>query len=75
MPNDPLVETLVRARQVLVDLESHLDRAGDASDMNEVGRAWVRAVQLERILCEAMPLGAAGTAETEEAARQASTPK
>ncbi len=71
MPDDPLVETLVRVRKLLVDLEAHLDRAGDANDVSEIGRAWVRAVQVEHLLCAALPPGAAGMAETEEAARQA----
>ena len=45
MPDDPLIETLVGVRKLLVHLEGHLDRAADGKDVSEVGRAWVRAVQ------------------------------
>lgn len=51
-------ETLVRARTLLIDLERHVDRAASERDLGEVGRAWVRATQLERALRALLPEGA-----------------
>jgi hypothetical protein len=48
-------ETLVRARTLLIDLERHIDRASSEHDLAEVGRAWVRATQLERALRALLP--------------------
>lgn len=55
MANDPLNETLVHARSLLIDLERHIDRAAAERDLGEVARAWVRAVQLERGLRSVLP--------------------
>jgi hypothetical protein len=62
MPDDPLEETLLKVRKLLVDLQGHLDRAGDSKDVAEVGRAWVRAVDVERVLREGLPPGATDAA-------------
>lgn len=48
-------DTLARARTLLIDLERHIDRASSERDLAEVGRAWVRATQLERALRELLP--------------------
>ena len=50
-------DTLVRARTLLIDLERHIDRAATERDIAEVGRAWVRAAQLERALRAILPEG------------------
>ena len=55
MTNQPLDETLVRARTLVIDLERHIDRAAAERDLAEVGRAWVRATQLERALRGLLP--------------------
>ena len=61
---DPKVEEGLRgAGQLMVLLAQHLDRAKDAG-MDEIGRAWVRAAHLERLLRELLPPGA-----TDEQAR------
>ncbi len=55
MTSDPLEDALVRARSLLIDLERHLDRAATERDLAEVGRAWVRAAQAERLLRSVLP--------------------
>jgi hypothetical protein len=50
-------DTLARARTLLIDLERHIDRASSEHDLGEVGRAWVRATQLERALRAILPEG------------------
>ena len=50
-------DTLVRARTLVIDLERHIDRAAAERDLAEVGRAWVRATQLERALRALLPEG------------------
>lgn len=55
MADHPMDETLVRARTLLIDLERHVDRAALERDLGEVGRAWVRATQLERALRSLLP--------------------
>ena len=55
MTNQPLDDTLVRARTLVIDLERHIDRAAAEHDLAEVGRAWVRATQLERALRGLLP--------------------
>ncbi|MDQ3996990.1 MAG: hypothetical protein M3303_08215 [Gemmatimonadota bacterium] len=55
MAADPLNDTLVHARSLLIDLERHIDRAAAERDLTEVARAWVRAVQLERGLRAVLP--------------------
>jgi hypothetical protein len=59
-------ETLRRVRALLVDLERHLDRAAEGGDANEVGRAWVRAAQIERALRAVATPEAMAVAEVEE---------
>jgi hypothetical protein len=53
--DDDLHDALVRARTLLVDLERHLDRGDAERDLAEIGRAWVRAAQVERILRSVLP--------------------
>lgn len=55
MPTDPLEDAMLSARKLLVDLGRHLDNAEVARDLGELGRAWVRAAQLERVLRGALP--------------------
>jgi hypothetical protein len=57
MAGHSMDDTLVRARTLLIDLERHIDRASTEHDLAEVGRAWVRATQLERALRELLPDG------------------
>ena len=55
MTADSLGDALVHARSLLVDLERHIDRAASERDLAEVGRAWVRVVQVERLLRDLLP--------------------
>ena len=55
MPGDPLEDALVRVRSLLIDLERHVDRSAAERDLAEVGRAWVRAAQVERLLRSVLP--------------------
>lgn len=55
MATDALEDALVRARSLLIDLERHIDRAAAERDLGEVGRAWVRAAQVERLLRGVLP--------------------
>jgi len=55
MATDALAEALLSARKLLLDLERHLDSAAEQRDLAQVGRAWVRAAQLERVLRDALP--------------------
>jgi hypothetical protein len=55
MAEDPMDDTLVRARSLVIDLERHIDRAATDHDLAEIGRAWVRATQLERALRSLLP--------------------
>ena len=55
MPADSLGDALVRARSLLIDLERHIDRAAAERDLAQVGRAWVRAAQVERLLRSVLP--------------------
>jgi hypothetical protein len=66
-----LVEALLRARKLLVDLERHLDNAAQGTNLAEVGRAWVRAAQIERVLRSVLPPGATEVAEAALAATRA----
>jgi hypothetical protein len=52
---DSMDDTLVRARTLLIDLERHIDRGAADRDLAEIGRAWVRATQLERALRSLLP--------------------
>jgi hypothetical protein len=58
MADNSLDETLTRARTLMIDLQRHIDRAAAERDLAEVGRAWTRAVQLERALRGLLPDGA-----------------
>jgi hypothetical protein len=60
-------DTLVRARTLLVDLERHIDRAAADRDVAEIGRAWVRATQLERALRSLLPDGATSGVDVPDA--------
>ena len=55
MASDPLEDALVRVRSLLIDLERHVDRAAAERDLAQVGRAWVRAAQVERLLRSVLP--------------------
>jgi hypothetical protein len=55
MPADSLEDTLVRVRSLIIDLERHVDRAAAEGDLAQVGRAWERAAQVERLLRSALP--------------------
>lgn len=72
MATDALEEALLSARKLLLDLERHLDSAAERRDLAEVGRAWVRAAQLERVLRGVLPADV--TAETRGAVEAAAKP-
>jgi hypothetical protein len=55
MAPDALEDALTHVRTLLVDLERHLDRAAAERDLSEVGRAWVRAAQVEQALRSVLP--------------------
>ena len=55
MAPDALEDALTHVRTLLVDLERHLDRAAAERDLSEVGRAWVRAAQVEQTLRSVLP--------------------
>lgn len=55
MTANSLEDALVRVRSLLVDLERHVDRAASERDLAQVGRAWVRAAQVERLLRSVLP--------------------
>jgi hypothetical protein len=64
----PLARALSRAGQLMVLLAQHLDRAigegvGEGGEMDELGRAWVRASQLEQLLRGVLPPGATDSIE------------
>ena len=67
MAAHPMDDTLVRARTLLIDLERHIDRAATERDVAEVGRAWVRATQLERALRSLLPEGATSGVDVPDA--------
>lgn len=69
---DPLEDTLVHVRSLLIDLQRHIDRAAAERDLAEVARAWVRAVQVERALRSVLP--AETTANVEVTDDKAPTP-
>jgi hypothetical protein len=55
MATNSLEDALVRVRTLLIDLERHVDRGAAERDLAEVGRAWVRAAQVERLLRSVLP--------------------
>jgi hypothetical protein len=68
----PVAAALRRAGQLMVLLARHLDRAaGDEEergdiDIDELGRAWVRASQLEQLLRGALPPGSTDSIEVDD---------
>ena len=61
MSADSLEDALVRVRSLLIDLQRHVDRAAAERDLAQVGRAWVRAAQVERLLRSVLPADVAAT--------------
>ena len=55
MTNESQREIVTRARTLIVHVERHLDAFADSDDLAALGRAWVRAVQLERALASVLP--------------------
>ena len=55
MQTESIRETVTRARTLIVHVERYLDAFSDNEDLADLGRAWVRAVQLERALAAALP--------------------
>jgi hypothetical protein len=55
METDAFREIVTRARTLIVHVERHLDAFSDNDDLADLGRAWVRAVQLERALASVLP--------------------
>ena len=53
--DDPLAELLMNIRSLMVDMERHLDLAGRGDDPTQLGRAWVSAARIERLLRSALP--------------------
>ena len=77
MRHDPLQETLLQVRRLLLDLERHVDRAAEDGDLTEVARAWARSAQIEHALRIVAPPAARVVAEAEETsgpARDAAEP-
>jgi hypothetical protein len=68
MSDVSLVDALLNARKLRVDLQRHIDHAAELGDIAEVGRAWVRATQLERVLRSVLPPDATEIAEAAEEA-------
>lgn len=68
MARDSLLDALLQVRKLLIDLERHLDRAAEGGDPVEVGRAWVRAAQIERVRRTAVPPDVLEAAKAAEAA-------
>jgi hypothetical protein len=67
MAANSMDDTLARARTLLIDLERHIDRASSERDLAEVGRAWVRATQLERALRALLPDSATANVDVPDA--------
>ena len=55
METESIRDTVTRARTLIVHVERHLDAFSDNEDLADLGRAWVRAVQLERALAAVLP--------------------
>ena len=55
METETFREIVTRARTLIVHVERHLDAFSDNDDLADLGRAWVRAVQLERALASVLP--------------------
>ena len=53
--DDPLAELLVNLHSLMVDMERHLDLAARGDDPTQLGRAWVSAARIERLLRSALP--------------------
>ena len=50
MSTDSIRKTLFEVRRLMLDLERHLDETADGGTLSDLGRAWVRAAQIERAL-------------------------
>jgi hypothetical protein len=55
MTGDSLQKLVAQARTLMVHVERHLDLAADEDDVTQLGRAWIRTVQLERLMAAALP--------------------
>ena len=55
MSSDSIRKTLFEVRRLMLDLERHLDETADGGSVAELGRAWVRAAQIERALRAEVP--------------------
>jgi len=55
METESIRGIVTRARTLIVHVERHLDAFSDNDDLADLGRAWVRAVQLERALAAVLP--------------------
>ena len=55
MANDPLEDAVTTIRGFMVDLEMHLDLAVRDKDPSQIGRAWVRVAEMERLLRAMLP--------------------
>jgi hypothetical protein len=64
MAADEPAKVLRHARAHLVDIQRHLDDSADGEDLTEVGRAWARTLELERLLRSLLPPDATTVATT-----------
>ena len=55
MSSDSIRKRLFEVRRLMLDLERHLDETADGGGLTELGRAWVRAAQIERALRAEVP--------------------
>ena len=55
METESIRGIVTRARTLIVHVERYLDAFSDNEDLADLGRAWVRAVQLERALAAVLP--------------------
>jgi hypothetical protein len=55
MAADAPAVVLRQARAHLLDIQRHIDDSSDGQDLTEVGRAWARTLELERLLRSLLP--------------------
>ena len=64
--SDSIRKTLFEVRRLMLDLERHLDETADTGNLADLGRAWVRAAQIERALRAEVPPEAKEIAKADE---------
>ena len=66
MGTDSIRKTLFEIRRLMLDLERHLDETADTGNLADLGRAWVRAAQIERALRAEVPREVRESAKADE---------